>query len=291
MRHRFRVHFNAAARALAALAAVLAGGVVLLVMAGHEPAALALAAVLAATAGALIWHVWRRLAALHQHAQQHLQTSREAERHYFSVLCEVVRVLERRDRRLAGRSERIAQLVAQMAGRLELPAEHAELLTMVAQVHDIGLLSVPEHVLNKPTGLSGPEYRVVKDHSQVGVKILQPLTFLRPVLEAVAHHHERMNGTGYPESLRGEQIPLEARILAVADSFDSMTHDRPHRPALTTRQAVAELVRCSGNGYDEACVAALAAVTHTQDLLAGRNTATPAAEPAAEPVCLSGKEH
>ena len=267
MQHRFHVHFSAATSALAGLGIVLTAGVVLLALFGQEPVALALAATLAATTPLLIARAWYRLHKLHRHAQQHLETAEQAERHYFIVLCEVVNVLERRDVRLAGRSERIAQLVAQMAPRLGLPPARVELLAMVARVHDIGLLSVNPQVLNKPTGLSGGEFNAVKDHCLVGVGILQPLTFLQPVLGAVRSHHERMNGTGYPEGLRAEDIPLEARILAVADSFDAMTHDRPHRRALTVRQSMGELIHCAGSGYDEACVKALAAVTNTEDLL------------------------
>jgi HD-GYP domain-containing protein (c-di-GMP phosphodiesterase class II) len=268
VRHHFHVQFSAGTRALAGLGVVLAAGVVLLAVIGHEPATLALAAVLAATTPALIALAWHRLRTLHHHAQRHAESAEEAQRHYFMVLCEVMTVLERRDPRLVGRSERIAQLVAQLAPRLGLPAAQAELLTMIARVHDIGLLSVNPQVLSKPTGLNGPEFNAVKDHCLVGVGILQPLTFLHPVLGAVRSHHERMNGTGYPEGLRGEAIPLEARLLAVADSFDAMTHDRPHRPTLSTRQAVTELIRCAGNGYDEACIKALAAVMRVEDLLA-----------------------
>jgi putative two-component system response regulator len=279
VRHRFHVQFNAVTGALAGLGIVLAAGAVLLAMFGHEPVALALAGVLAGTTPLLIVLAWYRLRALHRHAQQHLESADQTQRHYFSVLCEVVRVLERRDPRLAGRSERIAQLVGQMAPRLGVPEARVELLTMVARVHDIGLLSVSPQVLNKPTGLNGPEFNAVKDHCLVGQGILQPLTFLHPVLGAVRSHHERMNGTGYPEGLRGEDIPLDARLLAVADSFDSMTHDRPHRPALTTRQAMAELVRCSGTGYDTACIKALAAVTGTEELLsAGDSPSSVAAD-------------
>ncbi len=286
MVHRFHVHFRAATRPLMALGAVLAIGAALLVMVaqgssrsgypfafGRAGYLLMLASMLVPTAAVLIVLVWRRVHVLHRHAQQHALAAQDAQRHYFSVLCEVVKALERRDKRLAGRSERIARLVGQLAPRLGLEERQTELLTMVAQVHDIGLLSVSQQVLDRPTGLGGSEFAAVKEHCAVGEKILRPLEFLAPVLAAVKYHHERMNGTGYPEGKRGEEIPLAARILAVADSYDSMTHDRPHRPALSSRQAVAELIRCTPSGYDGRCVAVLAEITGTQDLLAKKPAA------------------
>ena len=267
MKTRFHAHFRGAAQSLVAMCAVLAVGAALLIVLRHSRMALLPAVAMAPVVALLVWRVYRRLHELHSNAQRHLDTAAEAERHYFQVLREVAKAIEGRSRFLAGRSERIAQLVIQMAGKLGLDAERAQLLGMAAQVHDIGLLSVPEKTLLKPTGLRGDEFAAVKNHCAAGVEILRPLTFLRPVLPAVRHHHERMNGTGYPDGLYGESIPLEARILAVADSYDAMTHDRPHRGALTGRQAVAELIRCAGAGYDASCVAALAELTHTADLL------------------------
>ncbi len=215
----------------------------------------------------LAWRIFRTVHHLHDHAQDQATAAAEAERHYFGVLGQVVAVVEGRDPYLAGRSERIAMLASQMAAKLGLGDERCLLLGMVGRVHDIGLLSVSPEILRKATGLSGSEYSAVKKHSQVGRHMLQPLTFLHPVLDAVLHHHERMNGTGYPEGLVGEQIPIEARIMAVADSYDAMTHDRPHRGALSTRQAVGELVRCADNGYDRNVVIALAEIVHMQDVL------------------------
>ena len=176
-------------------------------------------------------------------------------------------MVEGRDDYLAGRSERIARLAEEMAPRLGVSPSRAKLLGMAGRVHDIGLLSVPERVLAKPTGLNGSEYRAVKEHSDVGYRMLKPLTFLADVLDAVRHHHERMNGSGYPDGLTGEEIPIEARILSVADAYDAMTHDRPHRSALTPPQSIGEMLRCSPFGYDADCVAALAETVHLAHLL------------------------
>ncbi len=222
---------------------------------------------LAAPILALAWRAVRRESRLRRRMRAHVQAAVEAENHYFEVLSEVMAVVEGRDRYLAGRSGRIAALTNQMAVALGMDAADAALLGRIARVHDIGLLSVSPEVLRKATGLTGAEYGAVKKHCQVGCHMLRPLTFLRPMLDAVLYHHERMNGTGYPEGLTGEQIPIEARILAVADSYEAMTHDRPHRPSLTSRQAVGELIRCADVGYDRRCVKALAEIVHAEDLV------------------------
>lgn len=215
----------------------------------------------------LAWRVHRSADSLRSHANDQAEAAAGAEKHYFGVLSQVMAVVEGRDRYLAGRSERIAMLTAQMAAKLGLDPQRVQLLGMIARVHDIGLLAVPPEILRKATGLSGDEYSVVKKHCQVGCHMLQPLSFLKPVLDAVLYHHERMNGTGYPEGLIGDEISLEARILAVADSYDAMTHDRPHRRPLTNEQGVAELVRCADVGYDRDCVAALAATVAMDHLI------------------------
>lgn len=218
--------------------------------------------------GVSIWGVHRRVSALLRHANVHANAAAEAERHYFEVLRGVVQVIEGRDKYLSGRSERISRLVEQMARQMGLQSDAVRLLTMAAQVHDIGLLAVPPRVLEKPSGLNGGESKTVQLHAEVSYQILAPLNFLAPVLDAVRFHHERMNGTGYPKGLSGEDIPLPARILAVADAFDSMTHDRPHRRALSCEDAMKEIIRCRGEGYDPRCVESLAKVQHRTHLLA-----------------------
>jgi HD-GYP domain-containing protein (c-di-GMP phosphodiesterase class II) len=254
---------------------LVCGGLLVLciLLALDEPtAALLLAVGLAPLAAWLVWRVHQRVHAMHSHARLEADAAAEAERHYFDVLRGVVQVIEGRDPFLAGRSERIARLVESMARQMGMDESHTRLMTMIAQVHDIGLLAVPTRVLEKPTGLSGGEYRTVQMHSEIGHRILKPLRFLAPVLDAVRHHHERMNGTGYPKELRGEGIPLEARIVAVADAFDAMTHDRPHRRAMTAHDAMGEIIRCAGSGYDANCVTALAQAANLAHLLPAEPT-------------------
>ena len=140
------------------------------------------------------------------------------------------------------------------------------MLKIAGQLLDTGLLAVPEGLLNKRAHLGMGEFRTIKRHSDVSYEVLKPLSMLAEVLPAIRHHHERMNGTGYPAGLVGDRIPLGARILAVADTFDAMTHDRPHRPAMTPLEAITQLRQCSPAGYDSQCVAALSDIIHLPEL-------------------------
>jgi HD-GYP domain-containing protein (c-di-GMP phosphodiesterase class II) len=182
------------------------------------------------------------------------------------VLRRVVRFTEARERYARGRSQRIGQLAEQIAIKLNLPAERCSLMNVAGQLHDIGMLAVSEEILNKRSRLGTDEMRAVQRHSEISYEVLKPLECLSGVLEAIRRHHERMNGTGYPANLSGAQIPVEARILAVADAFDAMTHDRPHRAAMSPYDAFMELRRCTPAGYDTACVEALAGIINVPQL-------------------------
>jgi HD-GYP domain-containing protein (c-di-GMP phosphodiesterase class II) len=117
-------------------------------------------------------------------------------------------------------------------------------------LHDIGKVGVPEHILCKEGPLSREEWEVMRQHPLIGAQIVEPISFLRDAVGLIRHHHERFDGTGYPDRLRGDRIPLEARIFAVADSFDAMTSDRPYRAALGWDEAIGELHAESGRQFD-----------------------------------------
>lgn len=236
---------------------------------GHPVLAATLALTLLPLVALMGWLHHRGVQSLHEDARRRCAAADEtekhyldAERHYFQVLSGIVEVAEAKDRNTAGRSERIARLAELMARHLGIEEDRARLLGMVAQVHDIGLLAVPDRILQQTTHLQAAEYHKVQVHPEIGYRILEPLRFLTPVLGAVLSHHERMNGTGYPMGLKGERISVEARILAVAEAFEALTHDRPHRPGLTAIAAFREIARCADTGYDRACVDALGAVRH-----------------------------
>jgi len=116
-------------------------------------------------------------------------------------------------------------------------------------LHDIGKIGVPESILNKPAGLTPEEYALIKRHPVDGVAILKDLPELEETLKGIRHHHERYDGKGYPDGLKGEAIPMIACIIAVADTFDAMITTRPYRPALSTQEAIAEITRCSGSQF------------------------------------------
>jgi HD-GYP domain-containing protein (c-di-GMP phosphodiesterase class II) len=154
-------------------------------------------------------------------------------------------------------AERVADLALNLTviASPELAAEeglgHAFLL------HDIGKIGVPDSILLKPGRLSENEMRVVRRHPRLGEDLVRRLRFLSPlVVDVVGCHHERFDGKGYPRRLAGEEIPLAARIFAVVDAFDAMTHQRPYRRAQPAAEAMAEIARCSGTQFDPAVVAA-----------------------------------
>lgn len=166
------------------------------------------------------------------------------------VFRTLARVVDARDAETADHSGRVALHAVAMARRLKLPAEAIAELKIAAALHDIGKISVPDAVLTKPGPLTSEEWEVVRQHAAVGSRILQTAPLSDTIKQAVRHVHERWDGTGYPDRLEAEQIPLFARILAVADAFEAMTSDRPYRRALSPEDALAELAREQGIQFD-----------------------------------------
>jgi putative nucleotidyltransferase with HDIG domain len=172
-----------------------------------------------------------------------------------TTLLDFSRAVESRDPYSSGHSARVTVLAEVVAARLGLDEERAEIVRLGAALHDIGKLSVPEEVLRKPGPLSEHELAEVHDHPRTGACMLQLVPALRRAVPAVLYHHERWDGRGYPEGLAGAEIPVEARILAVADAFDAMTSDRAYRRALPAEHALSELERCAGAQFDPEVVA------------------------------------
>lgn len=165
------------------------------------------------------------------------------------------RVVEARDPYTSGHEERVATLARQIAVEMGLPEDEADGIEMTGLVHDIGKLSVPAEILTKPSALSDIERRLIREHSMSGYEILKGISFVWPVADIVMQHHERMDGSGYPQGLVGDQILLPARILAVADTVEAMASHRPYRPALGLEAAIAE-IGAHPEHYDPAVVAA-----------------------------------
>jgi diguanylate cyclase (GGDEF)-like protein len=152
----------------------------------------------------------------------------------------------------------VGDVAARIAMRLDLPVEHVELVRLAGILSDVGKLALPDDVLRKPGPLTEHERLAVQRHPEIGSAMLASLG-ADPVATWIRHHHERWDGRGYPERLAGEQIPLAARILFVADAFEAMTSEQAWRPKLTPTEALAELERCAGTQFDPGVVSALAA--------------------------------
>jgi putative nucleotidyltransferase with HDIG domain/PAS domain S-box-containing protein len=171
-------------------------------------------------------------------------------------------IVEARDPYTAGHQRRVAELATAVAGRMGLSADETEGLRLAALIHDIGKISVPAEILSKPGRLTETEFRLIKGHSEAGYAIISDIAFEQPVADIVLQHHERLDGSGYPQGLSGVAIGLEARVLAVADVYEAMVSHRPYRAALTHAQAIAEMQEGAASRYDpdvvHACLAVVA---------------------------------
>lgn len=178
------------------------------------------------------------------------------------TVAAVAATIEHRDPYTAGHQRRVAQLAAAIARQMGLDAERTQGIAIGATVHDIGKISMPAEILVRPGRLSAAEFELIKTHTTAGAEILAGIEFPWPVADIVHHHHERFDGSGYPDGLGGEEISLEARIVAVADVVEAMSAHRPYRPALGMPAALAEIAAGSGTRYDPQVADACLAVLH-----------------------------
>ncbi len=185
---------------------------------------------------------------------------------YESSLRALVRALEEKDAYTKDHSYRVAALAAMIGAEMGLDAGEQERLRTAGYLHDIGKIGVPEAIINSPKPLSKNEVRLIQQHTEKGVEIIEPIPFLRAHLDLIRHHHERHDGTGYPDGLKGEEIPLGARIIAVADTYDAMTSDRPYRQGLTKVQAMVAIQKEAGLQFSPEVVRAFLKVFETRRL-------------------------
>ncbi len=164
--------------------------------------------------------------------------------------------IEKRDPYTGGHTKRVTLYSETIAKYLQLKPLERKWLKITSVLHDIGKIGVEDHILKKPEKLSLEEFNVIKRHSMMGVEIIEHIRQLRESIPGVKYHHEYVNGKGYPDGLRGEEIPILARIVAVADTYDAMTTDRPYRKAMEEVAAIEELKRCSGTQFDSGVVEA-----------------------------------
>jgi cyclic di-GMP phosphodiesterase len=168
---------------------------------------------------------------------------------FLKTIESLVNALEAKDKYTAGHSQRVADYSLFIGGSLGLQREAMDNLCWAALLHDIGKIAVNPEIQNKPGNLTRDEYRQIMTHAAIGPDIVRPVVS-SAVSDAIAHHHDHFDGSGLEQSLAGEDIPLGARIIAVADAFDAMTSDRPYRKALPPVLAMEELIRCSGTSFD-----------------------------------------
>jgi putative nucleotidyltransferase with HDIG domain len=180
----------------------------------------------------------------------------DLERSYDITLQVLGEALDYKDRETEGHSRRVTAYTMAVASRMDVPKEEIEVIARGAFLHDIGKMAIPDSILNKPGKLTPDEVEIMKEHCYLGYKLVQKVPVLQEAAEIVYSHQERFDGTGYPRHLKGEAIPLGARIFSVADTLDAIMSDRPYRSAQSLQAARAEIKRCSGTQFDPEVVAA-----------------------------------
>jgi HD-GYP domain-containing protein (c-di-GMP phosphodiesterase class II) len=175
---------------------------------------------------------------------------KELDNLFLSSIRAIVETVDAKDPYTRGHSARVVDYSLLIGEAMDLGKERLKELEISAILHDVGKIGVPDKILGKPGKLTDEEYAFMKRHPEFGASIIQPIAQLQKLIPYILHHHERYDGKGYPSGLKGEGIPLMARIICIADSFDAITTDRPYRKKRSTKMAFEELERCSGTQFD-----------------------------------------
>lgn len=178
------------------------------------------------------------------------ETNQKLEKAYMESIETLRYTVEAKDPYTKGHSDRVAQYSVLIGKKMGLSEEEQNKLLIGGLFHDIGKIGVPDTILRKTERLTDEEYSEIKNHPSIGAHILAPATIFQEIIPIVKHHHEKYDGRGYPSQLKGEDIPMYARIAAVADTFDAMTSKRPYRDALPVETVIEEFERCKGNQFD-----------------------------------------
>jgi putative nucleotidyltransferase with HDIG domain len=211
---------------------------------------------------------YRRLNAAYQqslrYAEDVQRLYRQLQRGIYQSLLGLANALEAKDPYTRGHSERVSRWSKRLASVLGLPAHEIETIRQAGLLHDIGKIGVRETVLRKHGSLDPAEWDEMRRHPTVGAQIVAPFDFFADGAEIIRHHHERWDGSGYPDGLAGVAIPVGARVVAVTDVFDALTSDRPYRRALDVKTAIEYLIEQAGRTLDEDVVAAFVGLARTE---------------------------
>jgi putative nucleotidyltransferase with HDIG domain len=180
----------------------------------------------------------------------------ELEEMFFQTAESLANAIEKRDPYTGGHTHRVTTYSLATARRLGLKPMEVKWLQISSVLHDIGKIGIDDQILKKPEQLDPEEFNQIKQHANMGAEIIDHIKQLRNIIPGIKYHHEQIDGTGYPEGLRGENIPIIAKIVSVTDTFDAMTTDRPYRRALSKEMAIKELRRCAGTQFDHEVVEA-----------------------------------
>lgn len=183
------------------------------------------------------------------------EQAKELQKLFIDAVESLVGALEAKDKYTAGHSRRVTKISIGIGKAMNLTSEEMENLRWAALLHDIGKIGIDPSIQNKPGILTPTEYNYILTHCSIGPGIVQPLVN-DTIIEAIRHHHDSYDGSGLNQTIAGEDIPLDSRILAVADSFDAMTSDRPYRTAMSASQAIEEIKKCAGTQFDPVVVRA-----------------------------------
>lgn len=203
------------------------------------------------------------------------RAARENQELFISSIRALAAAIDAKDPYTRGHSERVARYSAAIAKELALPAEEARKVRLSALLHDVGKIGVDDRIIRKPTALTDEEFDLMKAHPVKGAAIMETIPQMADIIPGMKYHHEKWEGGGYPEGLKGEQIPLQARIVAVADAFDAMTTTRPYQKAMEVSYVLERLREMSGKRFDGAVVEALARSHGKGELVPAEAAATP----------------
>ena len=194
------------------------------------------------------------------------QRNRQLYRSYIDTIAIVVQAIDRRGPNVGGHSRRVANLAKAIGKEMGLADEQLMVLELSALLHDLGMLAVPESVLQKPTPLDDRDVAAIRKHPRIGKEMIEGIPFLEKMIPNVLHHHERFDGTGYPEGLSGTEIPLASRILTAVDAFEAMMGGKPRRDRPSVERAIEEIRKAAGSQFDPEVVAALEKLGSTGNL-------------------------